>query len=464
MTEIAERINLALLQEEGRAESMANKARFVILSTLALLALLNARSLSLAANIMNLGALIICFSYGGAVSFNILRRGYQPGMKYVTSCLDVILLFLLLFMYTRIETPTVALKNYVFLIIFPIIGLTVFRYDRRLTWVAGGLAVFLYLALISYLYLVKHILLSSNGYEQELFSPEVTFVGQLTKVLVLLVFVGLTAALAQYSRKLFVTMVQDQSNLQRKQELLEWELALAAHVQQQFFPRRFPSISGLDVCAIVEQGHSVGGDYCDFLQLDKDRILIVVADVSGNGIPAALIMAEVRASVHLLTSMKTELGQIVQQLNALLFRSTKKADFVTMFMAEISTTDHTLKYLTAGHPPALICSDGRVRLLMKGSIPLGICSSLSSLKIEQEPFLPGSLLVTYTDGLLERTNTMGEQFGDEQLSEFVRTHAHFDAHDFARQLLAEVKRFGNWASLEDDIGIAVARLGVSSHS
>ena len=459
MEEIAERINQALLKEEVRAEGLANKARLVILSILALIAILNARSVSLAANIMNLGSLVICYAYGGIVFFNIRRGGYRPGRKYVTSCLDVVLIFLLLFMYMQIEIPTVALKNYVFLLVFPIIGLTVFRYDRRLSWTAGGLAIFLYLGLISYLYFVKHIQISSAGYERELFSGEVTFIGQLTKVLILIVFVALMSTLAQYSRKLFVTMVRDQSTLQRKQELMEWELDLAAHVQQQFFPRRFPSILGLDVCAIVEQGHSVGGDYCDFLKIAEDRILSVAADVSGNGVPAALIMAEVRATIHLLTSMEMDLAQLAQRLNTLLFRSTKKTDFVTLFAAEINTSKHTLNYFTAGHPPALICLEGVVRLLTKGTAPLGVCPSLSNLTLQHEPFLPGSILVTYTDGLLERTNTNGVQYGEERLYDYVRTHADHDANPFAQQLLAEVKKFGSGEGLEDDIGIAVAKLG-----
>jgi len=128
MEETTDRINRALAREETRAERVAGTVRLIVFLIFACIELLNVGSLSIEASIMNASVLLAGCMYGSIVLFRIRRRGYHPVMKYVTSCLDVVLIFLLLFMYTRIEIPSVALKNYVFLVVFPIIALTAFRY------------------------------------------------------------------------------------------------------------------------------------------------------------------------------------------------------------------------------------------------------------------------------------------------------------------------------------------------
>src|SRR3990172_2326269 len=157
MQELTERIGKAFAREEARAERLANSVRLILLVVLTTVAFLNVFSVSWEANALNFGALAIGYAYGFIVFIRIRRSGYHPAMKYITSCLDIVLVFLLLFLYTRIEIPSVALKNYVFLIVFPLTALTAFRYDRRLTLVAGGLAIALYVALILSLSISKSI-------------------------------------------------------------------------------------------------------------------------------------------------------------------------------------------------------------------------------------------------------------------------------------------------------------------
>ncbi len=274
MQELSERISEALVKEETRAERFANNVRFFLLIVLTAVALLNAFSVSFEANRLNFGALVIGYTYGFIVLIRIRRLGYHPMMKYITSCLDIVLVFLLLFLYARIEIPSVALKNYVFLILFPIIALTAYRYDRTLTIVAGGLTVILYLMLICYLYLAKLITLTHGGYERELFSGDITYIGQTTKVLILCGYILLLSYLAQYSRKLFAKLVSDELSLQNQKELTEWELSIASQVQTQFLPSSFPVIAGLEIYGAVQQGRFVGGDYYDFIKLADDRLFI----------------------------------------------------------------------------------------------------------------------------------------------------------------------------------------------
>src|SRR3990172_5718099 len=457
MQELTDRIGEALAKEEARAEQFANNVRFILLAVLTTVALVNAMAVSFEANIMNLGALSIGYTYGFIVFIRMRRSGYHPMMKYVTSCLDIVLVFLLLFLYTRIDVPSVALKNYVFLIIFPLTALTAFRYDRRLILVAGGLAVALYLVLIFYLYVSRSINFTNGGYERELFSPDVTYIGQLTKVLLLSSYILLLSYLAQYSRKIFAKLVSDELSAQNLKELTDWELNIASQVQTRFLPHSFPVIAGLEIYGTVQQGRFVGGDYFDFIKVADDTLLIVAADVSGKGVPAALIIAEVRASTHLLASMHTGLEDLAQRLNSLIHQSTDKKNFVTFYGAEVNTSSRLLTYVNAGHPPPLICLAGKIRSLAKGTIPLGLYASLPQLTKHAEEFPPGSVLVSYTDGLPEQTDSRGEQFGEERIRDYVQSQVQLDAHSFIRKLLEDIRIFAGGKDLDDDVSIAVVK-------
>jgi serine phosphatase RsbU (regulator of sigma subunit) len=457
MQDLAERITEALAKEEARAELFASYVRLVLLVVLTTIALVNAPSLMFAANVFNFSALLICYAYGLIVLVRLRGRGYHRAMKYITSCLDIVLVILLLLLYTKIEIPSVALKNYVFLVVFPLIAVTAFRYDRMLTLVSGGVAVGLYLALVLYLTLSGSVALTDGGYERELFTSQVTYIGQVTKILILIVYILLVSHLAQYSRKLFHKLVADELSLRDQQEQTEWELKLASQVQAQFLPRSLPVISGLEMHGLVQQGKFIGGDYYDFIQLAADRLLVVSADVSGKGVPAALIMAEVRGSTQLLASMQLGLEDLLQRLNTLVYHSTEKKSFVTFSAVTVDTTFDLLTYVNAGHPRPLLCSGGVVRPLLKGTVPLGICPELPQLTTNTEEFPSGSVLLSYTDGVVEQRDAHAEEYGDARLREFVRTHALLCADAFAQTLVQEVKDFGGGKALEDDMSIAVVK-------
>ena len=457
MEELSDRISQALANEEARAEQFANRVRFALLIVLTFLALLNAASVSPAANILNSGALVIGYAYGLIVFIRMRRMGYHPTMKYITSCLDVVLVFLLLYSYTRIEIPSVALKNYVFLIVFPLIALTAFRYDRTLTLAAGGLAMALYVGLIFSLYLSHSITVTHGGYAEELFSQEVTYIGQATKVFILGGYVTLLSYLAQYSRRLFAKLIGDELNLRSQKELMDWEMKIASQVQNEFLPHSFPAIPGLEIYGAVQQGRFVGGDYYDFIKLADHTLLIVIADVSGKGVPASLIMGEVRATTQLLASMRIHLQDMTERLNTLLHQSTDKKHFVTFFAAEINTAKRLITYVNAGHPPPLICSDEGVRSLAKGTLALGLQTRLPNLVKHSEEFLPGDILVCYTDGIVEQTNMQGEQFGEERIREYVRAKANLAVQPFTQQLFETVKNFGDGKELDDDVTLAVVK-------
>ena len=457
MQDLLERINKALAHEEERAERFANIVRLILLLILTIIAALNASSVSLDASLLNFGVLAVGYVYGFAVFVRLRRSRYHRFMKYATSCLDVTLVFFLLAMYSRIEIPSVALKNYAFLVVFPLIALTAFRYDRLLTVTAGGLAIGLYIVMIVYLYLKNAIVITNGGYADELFTDRVTVVGQLTKVLILSGYVLLLSYFAQYSRRLFAKLITNELSLRNQKEAMDWELKIASQVQSQFLPRSFPEIAGLELYGIVQHGRFVGGDYFDFIQLGGGKLLIVTADVSGKGVPASLIMAEVRASMQLLTSMEIHLQILTERLNSMIHQSTDKKNFVTMFVGQLELSKRTLTYVNAGHPPPLICSSKKIWPLARGTLPLGVSQTLPNLVTHVVEFHPGDLLVSYTDGIIERTNVNGEHFGEERLIEYVQRNADVELRVFTQRLIDEVRDFGQGKDFEDDVTLAVVR-------
>jgi len=456
MEEITERIKQALAKEEGQAERFASIVRLFLLLIFTLVAILNFQAVSIGANAINFGALLIALSYGLIVFFRLQLGSYHPAMKYITSCIDILLVYLVLFMYSRIQIPSVALKNYVFLAVFPILALTVLRYDPKLTWTAGSVAILLYIGL--FLSVLPSIRIIPGGYKEELFTEAVTYIGQLTKLFILIGFVLLAAYMARYTRDLIEKLVHREVKLETEKESMERDLEIAARVQNELLPRSFPAPEGLEVYGKLLPGKFVGGDYYDFLQLSEHSVLLVVADVSGKGVPAGLIMSEVRASTHLLASMKMKLEELVRELNGLLYRSTSPETFVTYLAAEIDAANHLVRYVNAGHSPLVCHSGAGMRLLPLRTIPLGCFRELPSFSVCSERFSSGATFIAYTDGVVERTNASLEEYGSERLFKFIKENVHLNPERLVSALLEQVKSFGGEKPLDDDVTVAVARV------
>lgn len=461
--DLSARIAQTLAREEFRAEQSANTIRLLFFGALTVIAAVNAPTVSRQANVLNFTALGICFAYGGIVDRRIRSGGYRPSMKYFTSCLDVCMVFALLVSYASIDLPGVVFKHYVFLVLFPAIGLTLFRFDYRLTLVAGALSIVLYLCIMALFVLTGRITIVPGSYDVELFSPAVTPVGQLTKVLVLGGYVVLIARLARYSRTLFVKVVGEEVRLRSEKESLDAELLVASRVQQHLLPASTPAVPGVSIAAEIRQGRYVGGDYVDVVHLGEDAWWIVVADVSGKGIPAALVMAEVRAAVHLLAPQAIGPDELLRRINMLLLQSTGKKDFVTLFAGELSPESGRLRYVNAGHPPPLLSTATGIRTLPRRTIPLGVLEELPGLTVHTAFLAEGDRLICYTDGITERMNVGQELFGEERLSDFVQGHGGEDVGPLTAQLMDEVRRFGGGLPFEDDITILVIQRDDSSN-
>jgi sigma-B regulation protein RsbU (phosphoserine phosphatase) len=248
---------------------------------------------------------------------------------------------------------------------------------------------------------------------------------------------------------------------QRQRQRLENELSIAREVQAQLFPQALPSVPGIRLEAICRPARTVSGDYYDFIPLGPTRLALAIADISGKGISAALLMASLQAALRsqalLDGNAALSTAELVARLNRHLYVNTSEERYATFFYAVYDSATRTLRYTNAGHFPPLYIAGERVAKLEEGGTVLGLfddCSyQESTLQVE-----PGSLLVAYSDGLIEPENVFGEEFGTQRLLETTLRHREASAHVLAEALLRAAEEWGGSPEQADDMTVIVARL------
>lgn len=201
-----------------------------------------------------------------------------------------------------------------------------------------------------------------------------------------------------------------------EKERIESELELAAAIQRQILPRDVPSVAGLAIAAKNVPTRQVGGDYFDFFPLPDGRLAFLVADVSGKGIPAALLVSTVHAAVHLQIDEAKSIADLVGRIDRHLQRYAATRKFLTGFFGVLEPAAGRLRYVSAGHNPALLRrASGAQEELKATGVPLGMFPNASWTE-ETVPFEPGDLLCVYSDGVTEALNAAEEEFGLERLS------------------------------------------------
>ena len=261
----------------------------------------------------------------------------------------------------------------------------------------------------------------------------------------------------------FNEMTSSISNLieeQRQRQRLEHEVAIASEVQQQLFPKSLPSLPGLELAAICRPARVVSGDYYDFVRLSPTSVAIVLADISGKGIFAALLMASLQAALRSMAALNgtSDSSHLVSRLNTHLFRNTSDDRYATLFYAIYDSDTHRLTYTNAGHlAPFLIC-DGRVQYLDQGGTVVGLFEDATYQQVSL-PIAPGSLLVAFSDGVTEPENVYGEEFGIPRLREEVLRNRNMPAQRLAECLIGSAEQWAGTAEQADDMTIVVARMG-----
>src|SRR6266568_2591453 len=233
---------------------------------------------------------------------------------------------------------------------------------------------------------------------------------------------------------------------QNKRQRLENEISIAREVQNQLFPRTLPSVPGVEIEAICKAARSVSGDYYDFIQLSPTHVALAIADISGKGISAALLMASLQAALRsqLLTegSDRLSTAELVARLNKHLVRNTGDDRFATFFIAVYDSVTRTLRYTNAGHLPAFLICHGSSKLLEEGAMEIG----------------PDALVIGYSDGLVEPENVYGEEFGIRRLKEAAIRLQGAAPLMVAESLMAAAEEWAGTPEQMDDMTVIVARL------
>lgn len=248
-----------------------------------------------------------------------------------------------------------------------------------------------------------------------------------------------------------------------EQERTLKELELAAQIQLRLLPQWQPEIPGLSLRAVTRPCRYVGGDYFDFLKLPGGRLGVVIADVSGKGVPASLITSALHAYMQALVETYAGPAALAHKLNKLVRSATLASSFLTMVFLEIDAPGGRLRICNCGHNPPVYLSEGKTTFIKPTGTILGMFPKVEFDEIEIAP-RPGDAVLLYTDGLTEATPAAGgeetdrEEFGAERLLEICRL-PHADAASWIRALEQAVEAFTAGAPLEDDLTIVALRFG-----
>ncbi|MCK4385675.1 MAG: SpoIIE family protein phosphatase [candidate division Zixibacteria bacterium] len=244
---------------------------------------------------------------------------------------------------------------------------------------------------------------------------------------------------------------------EKKLQQIEEDLKTARNIQRSLLPEENPSLPDIDIAGFSLQAREVGGDYYDFINIDQDRLGIVIADVVGKGMPAALLMANVQATLRGQALTNYAPSKCITKSNFLLCRSVGVGKFVTLFYGILNIKEKSLTYTNAGHCyPLIFNQKGEFRELEKGGLVLGV---LHDYPYQEEEIIlePGELLLLYTDGITEAFNKRDEQFEEERLIKVVQENLHLDAKEISQEILNRVIAFQEDIPQSDDLTLVVMK-------
>jgi sigma-B regulation protein RsbU (phosphoserine phosphatase) len=252
------------------------------------------------------------------------------------------------------------------------------------------------------------------------------------------------------------TLIQN-ARLVKDKTRIEEQLNLAHEIQLNLLPKSPPHIEGYDIAGRSTPAQSVGGDYFDFIPIDDARNAVCLGDVSGKGMPAALLMANVQATLRAQTMIDMPVDELVNHANTLLYRCTNDESFVTLWYGVLDSAAHTIDYCNAGHdPPFLMSANGAVKRLASTGLAVGVLDHFTYKKnsISMEP---GDVLVVYSDGVPDMVNETDGQFGEERLQAEIAEHRAESAGALVKHILKAVTEHAGKAPQFDDLTLIVVK-------
>lgn len=235
------------------------------------------------------------------------------------------------------------------------------------------------------------------------------------------------------------------------------ELEIAQEVQQKLLPQNLPALATLEYAAKCVQARAVGGDYYDFLDLEEGALGFVLADISGKGISAALLMANLQANLRSQYALAlTDLPKLLCSVNRLFYESTESSKYATLFWGTYTDGSRCLRYANCGHNPPILLRGHSVRRLTGTATVLGLFSEWEC-NVEEVALQPGDLLLVFSDGVTEATDTNGQEFGDDRLIRLVQANHTRSVASLLEEIVSQVQEFSSNAPT-DDITLFVARV------
>jgi serine phosphatase RsbU (regulator of sigma subunit)/anti-sigma regulatory factor (Ser/Thr protein kinase) len=267
--------------------------------------------------------------------------------------------------------------------------------------------------------------------------------------------------------EMITRLSQDRKNIVAREKMAK-EIEVASQIQKTLLPRELPEISGLEVDAFYRAASIVGGDLYDIFPIGQQRYCMVVADVSGKGVPASLVMSMLRTVIQINASEATSAHDVLTRVDRYLQSNMPPGMFITIMLIIYDAETSQIKFVSAGHNPMLYyrAKGRKLSALNPTGMPLGMTSTISDdfdkrLEEVQLELKEGDLFFVFTDGVNEATNREGEQFGFDRLKEFMRSHLTGDEQPTVRQLsqslVSELDDFSGFVKATDDITFIVAR-------
>jgi sigma-B regulation protein RsbU (phosphoserine phosphatase) len=245
-------------------------------------------------------------------------------------------------------------------------------------------------------------------------------------------------------------------HIQRAQ--IKKELELAQNMQQMLFPQALPNTDALQVAAKYLPHQQVGGDYYDFIKLNNHEFIFCIADVSGKGVAAALLMSNIQATLHSLINYTHNLKDIIIELNKRVIDNAKNEKFVSLFLAKLNTKSQQFSYINAGHNPPILFYENKFSELNKGCTILGVAESLTQIHVETFNYTSEFLLVCYTDGLTDTENASNENLTTDHLKEIIARSPKANPEFLNDTLLFYAEEFKGDNAFPDDIALLTLKV------
>jgi serine phosphatase RsbU (regulator of sigma subunit) len=246
------------------------------------------------------------------------------------------------------------------------------------------------------------------------------------------------------------------------------EMEIARQVQARLFPQKLPAMKTLEYTGACIQARKVGGDYYDFLELRPGRLALVLADIAGKGVSGALLMANLQANLRSQYAMAVDdLPRLLASVNRLFYESTDDASYATLFFADYDDSSRKLRYANCGHLPPLLLracgnSPDQASKALKTEWLRSTCTVMGMFEawhceIAEVELAPGDMLVLYTDGVTEATNSDGEEFGETHLLETLGSNSHLPVKSLLQTVVGAIQQFSRGNEQQDDVTLVIAR-------